>query len=156
MKLLLPASLVLAFLLLCTAMPAGAQNLATQKIIAKYKADYVPEFKSSLAGRSGDPALANIDVDMDFASFGDNSADLDLAVRQLNMAKGAILFVAKDAAGKAAAEKGLKRIVVRKAAGASGRTVTLSGGTLTLAATSYELSDVIGSAEIQKLLLANL
>ena len=130
-----------------------AQSMGTKKIIAKYATDYIPEFKSSLAYRSNNPALANIDIVIDFASFGDNSADLDLAVRQMNMAKGAILFLAKDAVGKEAIEKGLKTITIRKA---SNKAISYKGGNLTLAATDFELKNIIGTPEIQKFLEKNL
>ncbi len=135
---------------------AGAQTLAVKKIMAKYKTDYIPEFKSSLAARTNDPTLADIDVEIDFASFGDNAEELDLAVRELHQAKGAILFLAKDATGKEAIEKGLKKITIRKTLVASKKELNLSGGNLTLGTYSYDLRTMIPTSEIQAYLLKKL
>ncbi|MEO6069094.1 MAG: hypothetical protein ABIP31_01050 [Chitinophagaceae bacterium] len=128
------------------------QNMATKKIIAKYAADYIPEFKESLAYRSGNPALAKIDVDIDFGSFGDNYEELDLAVRQLHQLKGAILFLAKDATGKEAIEKGLKKITIRKTSDVGKKEISISNGNLLLATNSFDLKTLISTSEIQKFL----
>jgi len=148
-KLLVYLSVVSAIL---TSLSATGQDLATKKIIAKYEKDYIPEFKSSLAYRSGNPALGKINVVIDFKSFGNNAEELDLAVRELNMVKGAILFLAKDAAGKTAIEKGLNTITIRQAADAAGRQLKLTNGNLILATHSFDLKTLIGTPEIQKYL----
>lgn len=138
-------------LLLATASTATAQSMAVKKVQAKYEADYIPEFKSSLASRSMIPALGAIDVMVDYASFGDDAAGLDLAVRELHQVKGALLQIAKDKAGADAIQSKIKRVVIRKSA-ASAKGVRIDGGDLVVSSDSFELNGMIGSAAIQKYL----
>ncbi|MEJ7626083.1 MAG: hypothetical protein WKF35_04400 [Ferruginibacter sp.] len=149
-------SSIILSLLIISSFVTTAQSMATKKIIAKYESDYIPEFKESIAYRSNNPALGKIEINMDFESFGDNTAELDLAVRELNMVKGAILFLAKDAVGKASIEKGIKKITIRKVEDVSKKGIDLTGNNLTIATTSFDLKTLIGSAEIQKFLEKNL
>ena len=149
MKTLRTLSLLVA--LFATA-PLFAQNMATKKVQAKYEADYIPEFKSSLAGRSGVAAFGEMAVAIDYASFGDDAAELDLAVRQLNMAKGAILDLARDAAAKDALTQKLKGIRIVKTADASGKKISMDAGTLVLATNSFDLRTLISSSEIKAFL----
>ncbi len=138
-------------LLLAVAGGATAQSMAVKKVQAKYEADYIPEFKSSLASRSMIPALGNIDVMVDYASFGDDAAGLDLAVRELHQVKGALMQIAKDKAGSDAIQSKIKRVVIRKSA-ASAKGVKMQGSDLVVASDSFELNGMIATAAIQKYL----
>ena len=128
-----------------------AQSMSVNKIKAKYEADYIPEFKSSLAARSVVPALGNIDVMVDYASFGDDAAGLDLAVRELHQVKGALLQIAKDKAGSEAIQSKIKRVVIRKSDAAS-KGVKMQGSDLVVASDSFELRDMVETSAIQKYL----
>ncbi len=144
---------LLSFLALFLAATPGlyAQSMAVKKVQAKYETDYIPEFKSSLAGRSMIPAMGNIDVMVDYASFGDDAAGLDLAVRELHQVKGALLQIAKDKVGAATIQSKIKRVVIRKS-DASAKGVKMSGSDLVVASNSFELNDMIASSAIQKYL----
>ncbi len=128
-----------------------AQSMAVNKIKDKYETDYIPEFKSSLAARSMVPELANIDVMVDYASFGDDAAGLDAGVRELHMVKAALMQIAKDKAGSAAIQSKIKRVVLRHSTAAA-KGVKMQGSDLVVSSDSFELSGMIGSNEIQKYL----
>ena len=145
------------FLLLILSVNIGfAQNLATKKTIAKYEKDYIPEFQQSLAYRTGYPAFEKINVEIDFASFDDNTEELDLAVRQLNMLKAALIFLGKDDVGKVSIEKGIKKVIIRKTKTPAEKEISLKNTNLTLATNSFDLKTLIGTPEIQKYLEKNL
>ncbi len=128
-----------------------AQSMAVNKIKAKYETDYIPEFKSSLAARSMVEALGNINVMVDYASFGDDAAGLDAGVRELHQVKAAIMEIAKDKAGSEAVQKKIKRVVLRHSTAAA-KGVKMQGTDLVVSSDSFELSGMIGSNEIQKYL----
>ena len=128
-----------------------AQSMAVNKIKAKYEADYIPEFKSSLAARSMVPELANIDVMVDYASFGDDAAGLDAGVRELHQVKAALMQIAKDKAGSEAIQSKVKRVVLRHSTAAA-KGVKMQGTDLVVSSDSFELSGMIGSNDIQKYL----
>ncbi len=150
MKTLSLRFLTLLFLAFAPAM-LFAQSMAVNKVKAKYEADYIPEFKSSLASRSMVPALGNIDVSVDYASFGDDAAGLDLAVRELHQIKGALMQIAKDKTGSESIQSKIKRVVIRKSA-ASDKGVKMQGSDLVVSSDSFELNGMIGTSAIQKYL----
>jgi len=157
MKPLISFSLIFIFIFIFIFSVTGyTQNMATKKIMAKFETEYIPEFKESLIYRTNNPALGKIVVIIDFESFGDNTEELDLAVRELNMVKGAILFLAKDEVGSSSVEKGLKMLTIRKVDDVSKKEISLKEGNLLIATNSFDLKTIIGSAEIQKFLEKNL
>lgn len=133
-----------------------AQSLGMKAEIAKYSRDYIPEFTSSIVSQSGNAKLGQIAVNMDFQSFGDNKPELENAARQLFHAKGAILFLNKDATARAAIESKIKAIKIVLVPDVKSKNMTLQNGTLTMASNSFDLGKFHSSEDIKKFLLKNL
>jgi hypothetical protein len=133
-----------------------AQSLATRAEIAKYSRDYIPEFKSSIVGQSGNENLGKIAIDMDFESFGDNKTELENAARQLFHAKGTLLFLNKNPTARAAIESQIKSIKIVLTPNAKANKMTLKNGVLTLASSSYDLGNFYTSEDIKTFLLKKL
>ncbi|WP_373541222.1 hypothetical protein [Chamaesiphon sp.] len=133
-----------------------AQSLATRAEIAKYSKDYIPEFKSSIVGQSGNEKLGAIDVNMNFDSFGDNKTELENAARQLFHFKGAILFLNKNPTARAAIESKIKSIEIALVPDAKAKKMTFKNGVVTMASSSYDLGKFHTSEDIKKFLLKSL
>ena len=158
MKTLLKMSLlaVTTTIGLATGSTVLAQSLATKAEIAKYAKDYIPEFKSSIVGQSGNQNLGNIAVNMDFESFGDNKTELENAARQLFHFKGAILFLNKNPTARAAIETKIKSISIVLVPDAKSNKLTFKNGVVTMASSSYDLGKFYTSEDIKKFLLKSL
>ena len=133
-----------------------AQSLATRAEIAKYAKDYIPEFKSSIVGQSGNEKLGKIAVDMDFDSFGDNKTELENAARQLFHFKGAALFLNQNPTARAAIESKIKSIKIVLVSDSQANKMTLKNGVMTLASSSYDLGKFHSSEDIKNFLLKSL
>ena len=133
-----------------------AQSLETKAEIAKYSKDYIPEFKSSIVGQSGNEKLGNIAVNMDFESFGDNKTELENAARQLFHFKGAILFLNKNPTARTAIESKIKSISIVLVPDAKANKLTFKNGVVTMASSSYDLGKFYTSEDIKTFLLKSL
>ena len=137
---------------LATIAPATAQNLQTKNVIQKYSVDFVPEFKRTVVSQTGNAQLGNIDVAVDFASFGDNAEELTDAAAQLFHVKGALMALNKSPAARPEIERKFKTIVMVLNADASKRSMSLKNGTFTLVNTSYKTGKYFSSSDIQRYL----
>jgi hypothetical protein len=133
-----------------------AQSLETRAEIAKYSRDYIPEFQSSIASQSGNAKLGNIAVNVDFESFGDNKTELENAARQLFHFKGAVLFLNKNPAARAAIESKIKGIKIVLVPDAKAKKISFKNGVVTMASSSYELGKFHSSEDIKTFLLKSL
>jgi hypothetical protein len=155
-KLQLCSSIGLSILLLTTAiLPTMAQSLATEREIAKYSSDYIPEFKSSIVERTGNANLGKIDVSVDFASFGDNKSELESGQRQLIHVKGALMFLNKNATAKARIEQKLNKISLILVPNAAQRGMSMSNGTLIIKSDSFS-NKLHSSENVKEFLLQKL
>ncbi len=143
-------------LAIATIAPVMAQSLATEQEIAKYSSDYIPEFKSSIVERSGNSNLGKIDVSVDFASFGDNKAELENGQRQLINVKGALLFLNQNAAAKARIENKLKKITIILVPSNAQKGLSLSKGELIVKSDSFDLNRLHSSEVVKEFLLKKL
>lgn len=141
---------------LATAPTVLAQSLETKAEIAKYSRDYIPEFKSSIVGQSGNKKLGDIAVNVDFGSFGDNKAELENASRQLFHFKGAILFLNKNPTARVAIESKIKSISIVLVPNAKANKLTFKNGVVTMASSSYDIGKFHTSEDIKNFLLKSL
>ncbi len=133
-----------------------AQSMATEREIAKYSTDYIPEFKSTIVNQSGNAKLGEIAVNVDFASFGDNKTELENGQRQLIHVKGALLFLNKDAVSKARIERKFKKISIILVSSESQRSLAMSNGELIIKSNSFDLNKLYSSEDIKGFLLKKL
>lgn len=133
-----------------------AQSMATEREIAKFSSDYIPEFKSTIVSQSGNAKLGEIAVNVDFASFGDNKAELENAQRQLIHVKGSLLFLNKDTAAKARIERKFKKISIILVPSESQRSLAMSNGELIIKSNSFDLNQLYSSEDIKNFLLKKL
>jgi hypothetical protein len=133
-----------------------AQSMATEREIAKYSTDYIPEFKSTIVNQSGNAKLGDIAVNVDFASFGDNKTELENGQRQLIHVKGALLFLNKNAVSKTRIEQKFKKISIILVPSESQRTLAMSNGELIIKSTSFDLNKLYSSEDIKDFLLKKL
>jgi hypothetical protein len=112
--------------------------------------------KSTIVNQSGNAKLGEIAVNVDFASFGDNKAELENGQRQLIHVKGALLFLNKDAVSKARIERKFKKISIILVPSESQRSLAMSNGELIIKSTSFDLNKLYSSEDIKDFLLKKL
>jgi hypothetical protein len=150
-------SIGLSFLLAMSAIaPTMAQSLATEQEIAKYSSDYIPEFKSTIVNQSSNPNLGKIDINVDFASFGDNKLELENGQSQLIHIKGALLFLNKNVAAKSRIEKKFKKINLILVPNSAQRGLSMSNGELIVKSDSFSSDKRYSSEDIKTFLLQKL
>jgi hypothetical protein len=143
-------------LAMTTISPTIAQSLATEQEIAKYSSDYIPEFKSSIVERSGNPNLGKIDISVNFSSFGDNKSELENGQRQLINVKGALLFLNNNTVAKARIENKLKKITIILVPSKAQKGLSLSKGELIVKSDSFDLNNLHNSEVVKEFLLKKL
>ena len=144
------------FLVVILAETGHAQSLAAKQEIAKHTTDYLPEFKSSIVGQSGNANLGKIDVNVDFASFGNSKEELENGQRQLIHIKGALLFLNKNATARTEIEKQLKKIMIGLVSDPKQKGMSFKDGELVVKSNSFALGSLHGSEDVKKFLLENL
>jgi hypothetical protein len=129
-----------------------AQNLETKKAIANFKDNAIPDFKKSIVSMSKNEKLGEIQVEVDFGSFGNNAAEIDAAVSQLLHAKAALVSITRNAAAREEVEKQIKKIVIKFEADEAKRKASVSDASLLICSHSFSMSKLFSSVELERML----